>query len=256
MRVATFNANSIRTRLNGIIQWLNDQQPDVLCIQETKVQDHQFPVNEIREAGYHSFFRGQKSYNGVAVLSRTPPDYTVAGLDSEPKDETRLLHVRFGKVNIVNTYVPQGRSIDHEMYHYKLAWFKRLKKYFDENFSPDDMVLWLGDLNVARDYIDIHNAAEQEDHVCFHKSARKAFNDVLDWGFVDIFREKHPEPGEYTFYDYRTIDAVKRKMGWRIDMMLCTPPLASRCTDCFIDLKPRLAARPSDHTYLVADFDL
>lgn len=256
MRIATFNANSIRTRLPGILNWLSDNKPDVLCIQETKVQDSQFPSKEIEEAGYKSFFRGQKSYNGVAILSKNAPDSTGAGLGSEPEDDSRIIYAKFGNLNIINTYVPQGRALEHEMFEYKLNWFDRLNDLFESHFTPNDLVLWLGDLNVARDYIDIHNASEQENHVCFHKSVREKFQSVMDWGFVDIFREKHPEKGHYTFFDYRTHDAVNRKMGWRIDMMLCTKPLSALCKDCFIDLGPRLADRPSDHTYLIADFDL
>ena len=255
MRIATFNANSIRARLPVVIEWMIKHSPDVLCIQETKVEDRDFPSVDFLNIGYTPVFRGQKSYNGVAILSREKPDEVGTGFPSEPKDETRLIHARFGRINVVNTYVPQGRELDHEMFQYKLKWFARLQRFFDKAYSPDDLVVWLGDLNVARDYIDIHNAEEQENHVCFHKSAREAFERTAAWGFVDVFREKHPEKGHYTFFDYRTVNAVKRKMGWRIDMIMCTRPMAKLCSDSFIDLEPRLKEKPSDHTFLVADFD-
>ncbi len=256
MRIATFNANSIRARLPIVLDWLRKHQPDILCIQETKVQDEDFPTLAFQGIGYAAAFRGQKSYNGVAILSRSKPSSVGSGFDEDPKDDTRLIYASFGKLHIVNTYVPQGRELDHEMFEYKLKWLARLKKLFAKNYSPEDLVLWCGDLNVARDYIDIHNAELQENHVCFHKSARTAFEKTVSWGFVDVFRERHPEKDHYTFFDYRTVNAVKRKMGWRIDMIMCTRPLAAMCTDSFIDLEPRLMEKPSDHTFLVADFDL
>lgn len=256
MRIATYNANSIRTRLPSVLEWMKLYQPDVLCIQETKTQDADFPALDFETIGYVPLFKGEKSYNGVAILSKTKPIEAGFGFDSQPKDEPRIVYAKYGPIHVVNTYVPQGRDLDHEMFDYKLKWFARLKRFFEKHFSPSDMVVWLGDLNVARDYIDIHNAEKQENHVCFHKSVRAAFEDTLSWGFTDVFREKHPEPGHYTFFDYRTINAVQRGMGWRIDMILCTSSLASKCTDCFIDLEPRMKDKPSDHTYLVADFDL
>jgi exodeoxyribonuclease-3 len=256
MRIASFNANSIRARLPIITTWLKKNRPDLLCIQETKVQDCDFPADEFEKLGYIPYFKGQKSYNGVAILSLIEGKDIGYGLDSKPKDESRLIYGKFGKVCVVNTYVPQGRELEHEMFQYKLKWFGRLKRFFNKHYAPSDMVVWLGDLNVARDYNDIHNAKKQEKHVCFHASARKAFEKVASWGFTDVFREKHPEDGHYTFFDYRTINAVKRKMGWRIDMIMCTDSLASRCTDSFIDINPRLQEKPSDHTFLVADFEV
>lgn len=257
MKIATFNANSVRARLDIIVDWLRENQPDVLCIQETKVRDEEFPVQAFAGAGYGVVFRGQKSYNGVAIVSRAQPQATSYGLDDGgPPDEPRLLYARFGPVHIVNTYVPQGRDIDHEMYPYKLAWLARLKAYFGRHFTTRQKVLWLGDLNVAPEAMDIHNAEKQANHVCFHVDVRRAFADTVSWGFVDVFRKYHPEPGHYTFYDYRTINAAKRKMGWRIDHMLATPSLARRCTDCRIDIEPRLRPKPSDHTFLVAEFEV
>lgn len=257
MRIATFNANSIRSRLPVILDWLDRQHPDVLCIQETKVTDDQFPSLPLIEKGYHVVFRGEKSYNGVAVLSREKPAAVHFGLDDGgPADETRFVHVTCGRLQVVNTYVPQGRALEHPMYPYKLEWFRRVRAYLERHSSPDALLLWTGDLNVAPAAMDIHNAAEQENHVCYHVDVRRAFADTVAWGLVDVFRKHHPEPGQYTFFDYRTHDAVKRRMGWRIDHMLATRPLALKSTDCFVDLEPRLQPKPSDHTFLVADFDL
>lgn len=257
MRIATFNANSIRSRLDITLDWLNRHQPDVLCVQETKVRDEDFPAPAFLESGYTATYRGEKSYNGVALFSREAPDRVRFGLDDGgPPDATRMVYAKFGAVHVVNTYVPQGREIDHEMYRYKLEWFRRLKDYFTRHFSTRMKLVWVGDLNVAREAMDIHNAPEQENHVCYHVDVRQAFADVLAWGFVDVFRQHRPGPGEYSFFDYRTPHAAQRKMGWRIDHVLATPCLARRSRDAFIDLAPRLAERPSDHTFVVADFDV
>lgn len=255
MRIATFNANSVRSRLTIILDWLGSAKPDILCLQETKVIDAEFPLRAFQSAGWHVLFRGEKSYNGVAIVSRTPPDDFSFGFDdSGPADETRLVRARFGNLHVVNTYVPQGREIENPMYAYKLKWFQRLRSLFDANYSPKDHVAWLGDLNVAPDAIDIHNASEQENHVCFHADVRKAFAHTLAWGFTDVFRKHHPEPGQYSFFDYRTLHAVDRNMGWRVDHILCTKPLAAKSRDSFIDLEPRKKEKPSDHTFMVADF--
>jgi exodeoxyribonuclease-3 len=256
MRIATFNANSIRSRLDTVLTWLKANEPDVLAVQETKVEDKDFPALAFEGTGYKVVFRGQKSYNGVALVTRLPATGLLFGLDDEPRDETRLVAAKVGPVCVVNTYVPQGREIDNPMYPYKLEWFRRLKAFFDRHYTPKQKVVWVGDLNVAPEAIDIHNAAEQESHVCYHVDVRRAFADTASWGFTDVFRKHHPEPGQYTFFDYRTINAVKRNMGWRVDHILATKPLAATSKDAFIDVKPRLADKPSDHTFLVADFEV
>lgn len=255
MRIATFNANSIRSRMPAIIEWLAENNPDILCVQETKVQDSDFPASILKEHGYNAVFKGEKTYNGVAVLSRIKPSVADFGLDDkESPDPTRLAYAGFGNLHVVNTYVPQGREIDNPMYKYKLEWFKRLKKYFSRRFTPDASLVWLGDMNVAPEPIDIHNADRQENHVCYHHEVRRAFADVISWGFIDVFRKHHPEPGQYSFFDYRTFDAVRKQMGWRVDHILCTMSLAARSQNAFIDLEPRLNPKPSDHTFVVADF--
>lgn len=257
MRIATFNANSIRSRLEIVLDWLKTSQPDVLAIQETKVEDKDFPALAFHEAGYQVVFSGQKSYNGVALVSRLPATDPLFGLDDGgPRDDSRLLAAKVGPVWVVNTYVPQGREIDNPMYPYKLEWLGRLKAFFGRRFTPRQKVVWLGDMNVAPEAMDIHNAAEQENHVCYHVDVRRAFADTVSWGFTDVFRKHHPEPGQYTFFDYRTINAVKRGMGWRVDHILATSALAATSKDSFIDLAPRMKEKPSDHTFLVADFEV
>lgn len=255
MKIATFNANSIRARLEAILKWLAENRPDVLCVQETKTTDADFPADPLEQAGWNAVFSGEKSYNGVAILSKRAPDEIRIGLDDggEP-DASRIIAARFGNVHVVNTYVPQGRELDHPMYKYKIEWFKRLRKYFERHYKKTDMLLWAGDLNVAPQPIDVHDPAEVEDHVCFHRDVRQALAHAVEWGFTDLFRKYHPEPGQYSFFDYRVPNAVKRKMGWRLDLMLASEPLAGACVECRIDVEPRMAPKPSDHCFVEARF--
>ncbi len=253
MRIATFNCNSVRSRLDTVLRWLADYAPDVLCLQETKAQDAEFPADAFRLAGWQVAFKGEKSYNGVAIVSKQAPDEVSFGLDSQPADEPRLAHARFGQLHVVNTYVPQGREIDHEMYAYKLAWLARLKKYFEQRFDASTPLLWCGDLNVARHPIDVSSPETKKDHVCFHQAVRDAFEDTLAFGFTDLFRHHNPELVDYSFYDYRAPFDPDRKRGWRIDYVLATPPLAKKSVAAAIDIVPRTRPKPSDHCPLYAD---
>ncbi|MEI7879788.1 MAG: exodeoxyribonuclease III [bacterium] len=255
MKIATFNVNSIRSRMGILLEWLRTNRPDVMALQETKVVDADFPVEPIREAGYHVVFRGEKSYNGVAMLALREPEGVRFGLDDGgPADETRLAYAKIGPLHVINTYVPQGRDIEHEMYRYKIKWLERLRHYIERRFTPLDQVVWVGDCNVAPTPIDIHNSEQQANHVCYHVDVRQAFAKTVDWGFEDVFRKYHPEAGQYTFFDYRQRDAVKRGLGWRIDFVMASRALAAKSAGAGIDLAPRLADKPSDHTVLMAEF--
>jgi exodeoxyribonuclease-3 len=255
--VATYNANSVRSRIPLILEFLKEYSPDVLCLQETKVEDSKFPRLELESSGYKVVFRGQKAYSGVATLSKVEPKDVRYGLDDgEEADEARLICARYGSVTVVNNYVPQGTSPDSENFKYKLRYFERLGEYFKRHFSPKDYLLWCGDLNVAPEDKDVHNPKELLGHVDFHPEVHKRFAKILQWGFVDVFRKYHPEPGQYTFYDYRVPNAVKRGLGWRVDHILATPPLAEKSRDSFIALNYRMKEKPSDHTFLVAIFEL
>lgn len=257
MLAATFNANSVRARLEGILGWLSAQRPDVLALQETKARDTDFPREEFEAAGYHAVFRGEKTYNGVAVLTRQEPLRVEAGFsDGGPPDETRLLRVDLPEFSLVNTYVPQGRSLDDPMFAYKLQWLERLRAYFEASFRPADPVLWLGDVNVARTELDVAAPEKHLNDVCFAPVVREALEKVIAWGFTDIFRDFHPGERLYSFFDYRAPWALKKREGWRIDYIFATAALARKARSCRIDLEPRLGPRPSDHTYLVADLDL
>jgi len=254
MKVASFNVNSIRSRLEIVTGWLAEHQPDVLCVQETKVQDVDFPTDAFDGSGYKYVFKGQKSYNGVAIFSKGEITNVESGFANEPKDEARLIKTEINGIFIVNTYVPQGYSPESEKFAYKLDWFKRLGQYFKKKFKPADPVLWVGDFNVAPEAIDVYDPATLSEHVCFHPEARKALNKVMKWGFVDVFRMHCTDAGQYTFWDYR-MNAFRRNLGWRLDHIMATEALAKKSVACYIDKEPRLAEKPSDHTPIVAEFD-
>ena len=256
MIIATFNANSLRSRLGIVLPWLNENQPDVLAIQETKAQDADFPLEAFDESGYHVIFRGQKAYNGVALLSKQPPTEIVSHLPQDPDDQARFLKAQIGPVTLVNTYVPQGMDVDSDKFQYKLNWFRWLGEYLEENHSPDELLLWLGDLNVARTDIDVHDPKRLWGHVCFCEPVQKALENVMAWGLTDVFRTLNPEPGQYTFWDYRAPNALAQNRGWRLDYLMATAPLAETCTRSWIDTAPRAQPKPSDHTFVLAEFDI
>ncbi|MBC7236340.1 MAG: exodeoxyribonuclease III [Chloroflexi bacterium] len=256
-RVATFNANSIRTRLPQILDWLERTDVDVLAVQETKVQNREFPLDEFRRAGFYAVFYGVKGHSGVAVISRREPQQVRFGLDQEDEEEdkARALRCVIDEVPILNTYVPQGRDIQSPEFQRKLRWFARLRALLEREYAPDEPLLWLGDLNVAPEPIDVYDPKRFKDHVDFHPAVRQAFRDIMAWGLVDLFRRHHPnEPNHYTYYDYRAKNPVEENKGWRVDHILATAPLAERCINAWIDTQARLVERPSDHTFLVAEF--
>ena len=254
MKIATFNANSIRARIPIILDWLSTQKPDVLCIQETKVQDHDFPSDAFKDSGYKFIFKGEKKYNGVAIFSRHKIKNESFGLDTEPKDQPRLAKAVIKDISIVNTYIPQGFAPDSEKFQYKLDWFERLLTYFDKNFSTTEPVIWLGDMNTAIEAKDVYDPDALYGSVCYCKEVQQSFKKITDWGFVDLFRKHCTDAGQYTFWDYRLPNGFKRNLGWRLDYILATKPLAEKCTACYIDKEPRALEKPSDHTFLVAEF--
>jgi exodeoxyribonuclease-3 len=256
MKIATYNVNSIRRRLPIVLDWLRTHQPDVMCLQETKVQDADFPVDAIREAGYQATFRGMKGYNGVATLSKTAPEKVMHGLHEGPDNEdVRILQTVINGIPIINSYVPQGSAVPSEKFNFKLAWFARLRKYFETHMDPAKPVVWVGDLNVAPEPIDVYHADRRGGDPDFHIDARTAYKRVVEWGFTDVFRKLHPERVQYTYWDYFR-NAYARNFGWRIDHILVTSPLAERCTAADVDLGPREVENASDHTVVWAEFDV
>jgi exodeoxyribonuclease-3 len=254
MKIATFNVNSIRRRLPMVLDWLAQHRPDVMCLQETKVQDSEFPAAEIQGAGYYSVFRGMKGYNGVATLSRVQPEKVIYGLRKGPDPEDfRILQTIVNGIPIINTYVPQGQSIASDKYVEKLLWFKHLRHYFETHLDPTQPALWVGDMNVAPEPIDVYHPDRRVNDVDFHIDARNGFKEACEWGFVDVFRMLHPNRVQYTYWDYYR-KAFEHNWGWRIDHILATAPLAQRCEKAEVDLEPREALGASDHTVVWAEF--
>lgn len=256
LKTATLNVNSIRARLAIVIDWLKKESPDVLCIQETKVIDGDFPVNSFRDIHYEAVFRGEKSYNGVAILSTKPLKNVRIGFDDLETEGSRLISATFESIPIINTYIPQGFHPLSKQFRAKIEWFKRLHDYINRYFRPDRPLLWMGDFNVAPEEADVYDPQRLLGQVGFHPEEHKALDEIRKWGFIDIFRKHQPEPGQYTFWDYRLKNAVQKSMGWRIDHIWATQPLARRSVNARIDMEPRLKERPSDHTCVVAEFKI
>lgn len=256
-KLATFNVNGIRARLPLLIDWLKQHRPDVLCLQEIKCQDENFPADPFLEVGYTAAVKGQKSFNGVAILTRKPPDEVLKAFDDgKPDDEARLITAYVEGVWIVNTYVPQGRHPDDPAFQYKLDFFSRLKDWFSARFDPNRPLIWTGDMNVAPDPIDVFDPVRMDGEVGFHPAERETFAQVAAWGFTDLFRMHHPQEKQFTFWDYRLPKSFQRNLGWRLDHIMATKPLAEVSIACSVDTGPRGLPKPSDHTPVCAEFDL
>jgi exodeoxyribonuclease-3 len=256
-KVATFNVNGVRARLGILLDWLREQAPDLLCLQETKAQDQDFPASEFEALGYRAAYWGQKAYNGVAVLGRSGFDEVRKGFgDGQSDEEARLITVRASGVWVVNTYVPQGRDPADPAFQAKLAFFARLESWLAAGFSPEQPLLLLGDLNVAPAALDVFDPKRLEGQVGFHPAERQALAKTAAWGLSDLFRLRHPEEKQFTFWDYRLPKSFARNLGWRIDHILASAPLARACVEAWVDVAPRGREKPSDHTPVLAEFDL
>jgi exodeoxyribonuclease-3 len=255
LKIATFNANSIRTRMNIIQNWLSKENPDLLCIQETKVQDKDFPVSQIEEIGYHVIFRGQKAYNGVAIISRSPLEEVRRNL-YEDDEQARFISAKVQDIPLINVYVPQGFAIGTEKFDYKLQWLKDLLVHIKKEYDPSKPLLLTGDFNVALEPMDVYDPDGFRGQVGFHENEQAILREYFDWGLVDVFRKHQPEGNHYTFWDYRIPNGFKRNMGWRIDYILATQPLAQKSINVWVDKEPRKHEKPSDHTFLVAEFEV
>jgi len=253
IKIATWNVNSIRARLPLILSWLAEQKTDIVCLQETKVEDFQFPEQELREAGYHSVYHGQKSYNGVAILSKLPFEKVQygfhSGYDAENK---RLIRVKIADINILNVYIPQGQTIDSPKFQYKLEFLENLQKEIFSTFSPNDNVLLLGDINIAPDDRDVVSPEEMKDRVSFHPKEHDFLNQLKNWGLADVYRNFHSKDKLYSWWDFRTRGFEKNE-GMRIDHIWMSKPLAVRCDSCVIDTNNRSQPKPSDHAPVICN---
>ncbi|MBE9219012.1 exodeoxyribonuclease III [Dolichospermum flos-aquae] len=260
MKIATWNVNSVRTRLEQVINWLSENPVDVLCLQETKVIDQDFPRLDFEKLGYYLYISGQKSYNGVALISRqsltdvsTGFKAILPGLDAEWDTQKRVITGVFSGIRIVNLYVPNGSSIGSEKYEYKLGWLNLLKEYLQVLLLTNSPISICGDFNIALENIDINDKVKIDNHIMASVPERQALRDILSLGFADAFRKFNHQGENYTWWDYRTA-AFKRNLGWRIDHHYLTPDLYERAQSCIIDVEPRKLNQPSDHTPVIVEF--
>jgi exodeoxyribonuclease III len=261
MKIATWNVNSVRTRLDQVTGWLKENPVDVLCLQETKVIDQDFPQSTFAEIGYQAYISGQKSYNGVALLSQTPLEEVSAGFTpilgeaiADLDEQKRVITGVLQGIRIVNLYVPNGSEVGSEKYQYKLRWLSVLRDYLKTLLDQHSDVLVCGDFNIAPEALDIHNPVGRENHIMASEAERQALQkSVLALGFADAFRKFNQEGGQFTWWDYRTA-AFARNMGWRIDHHYLSPSLYERAIACTIDIIPRKLTKPSDHTPVIVEF--
>ncbi len=255
MKLATWNVNSIRARLPHVLEWLAAQRPDILCLQETKVIDAEFPRESIHAAGYQVVHVGQKAYNGVATLTRrlaTEVTSAPPGLDGEQK---RFVTLSLDGIRVINVYVPNGERVGSEKYEFKLRWLAGLRAHLSAELERHPMLAIVGDFNIAPEDLDVYDPRLWRNQVLFSEPERAALRGIFDIGLVDVFRRFEQPPASYTWWDYRQ-GAFRRNLGLRIDHILCSPALAERCRSCAVDKGPRRLERPSDHAPVVAEFDL
>lgn len=252
MIVATWNVNSIRVRLPQLLQWLHKAQPDVVCLQETKVTDDLFPHHELEAAGYvHRLVHGQKTYNGVAILSKLPLEQPVAGfLEGEPDPQARLVRATVGGVLVVGGYIPNGAPLGSDKYAYKQAWYRRLRTELDRHADATAPVLVCGDFNVAPEDLDVYDPFAADGDILCTRPEREAYAHLLAFGLIDAYRQKHPFGAEYSWWDYRQA-AFRYNHGFRIDHILVTRALVPRIAKVGVDREPRTWEQPSDHAPVV-----
>jgi len=254
-RIATWNVNSLRVRLPHVLQWLKKENPDVLALQETKITNDNFPINEFTDMGYYVAYSGQKTFNGVAVISRWQSDNIITSLPGFDDAQKRILCADINDITVLNLYVPNGSEIGSEKYAYKLSWFSHLHRFVKELSARTDKVIILGDFNIAPEDRDVHDPTAWEGSVLVSEPERLEFRKLLAAGFVDIFRLFEQAGNSFSWWDYRAA-AFRRNRGLRIDHILASKNLAGKCKSCHIDSEPRKLERPSDHAPVSADFKI
>ena len=252
MRIATWNVNSLRVRLPHLLDWLAIHSPDAICLQETKCEDANFPAQELGAAGYSSVHHGQRTYNGVAILSRNPSSGVLRGIPGFTDEQSRVIAADVDGVRLVSVYVPNGQSVGSDKYAYKLRWFAALASWLEAEMATHARLAVLGDFNVAPEDRDVHDPVAWAGQVLFSELEKAALRGVIDLGLADSFRLFEQPEKSFTWWDYR-MNAFKRKMGLRIDHVLLSPELASACKSCAIDVAPRALERPSDHAPVVCE---
>lgn len=253
MKIATWNVNSLKVRLPQVLAWIDDNQPDILALQETKTVDEKFPHDEFTAAGYHRVFAGQKMYNGVALLSKHEIQEVSYDIPHLPDPQRRILVATIAGIRIINLYVPNGESIRSEKYTYKLAWLEKVTHYIQEQLKLYPQLVVLGDFNIAPQTEDVYDAIFWQGRVLFSGPERAAFQCLLETGLKDAFRLFNAAAMNFTWWDYRA-GAFRRNQGMRIDHVLISEALQPRCVSCSIDKKPRQHQQPSDHAPVLAVF--
>ena len=254
MRLGSWNVNSLRVRLPHLLDWLRDAQPDVACLQETKTEDANFPLAELRDAGYHAVYCGQRAYNGVAILARSPITDVQHGIPEFADDPKRCIAATVGGIRIVCLYAPNGEAPGTEKYAYKLRWYEALARWMSQLLPGTPELAVLGDMNVAPEDRDVHDPKRWAGKIHVSEPERAALRTVFSTGLADAFRLFEQPERLYSWWDYR-LRAFERNWGLRIDLALLAPALAKRCTGCTIDLAPRKRERPSDHAPVLVELN-
>jgi len=255
MKIATWNVNSLKVRLPQVLEWLDATRPDVLVLQEIKQVTEAFPADELGAAGYKSVASGQKTYNGVATLSRSAIGDPVTDFPGFEDPQRRILATTIDGVRVVNLYVPNGSSVGSDKYDYKLRWLEALRGFLAAELEAHRRVAVLGDFNIAPDDRDVYDPVKWGDDVLCSPLERKALRSVMELGFSDVFRQFEQPEGAFSWWDYRAA-GFRRNAGLRIDLILASEALAPACEASYIDREPRTWERPSDHTPVVAEFSI
>lgn len=255
MKLASWNVNSLRVRLPHVLEWLADARPDILGLQETKLTDENFPVDEIAALGYRCAFNGQPTYNGVAILSREPIEDVVIDLEGFPDPQSRVLGATIGALRIFNLYVPNGQSVDSDKYEYKLGWLAALRAQLEDEIARHRHLAVMGDFNIAPEDRDVHDPVAWEGKVLCSPKERAALADIMALDLADTYRLFDQPDGRFSWWDYRAA-AFRRNRGLRIDLILASAALSRCCVRSAIDTAPRRLQRPSDHAPVYSEFDI
>lgn len=254
MRITTWNVNGIRARLAHVVDFLRDHRPAVLCLQETKVEDREFPREPLEDEGYNVEYFGQKGYNGLAILSEAPLENVVRGLPDDAADaERRVLGATTAGVRVLDLYVPNGQEVGSDKYRFKLDWLRRLRAFLDRDYAADEPLVVVGDFNVTIDDRDVHDPAWWREKILCSTPERQALRNVLGFGLTDTLRLHHRDGGIFTWWHY-TAGAAFKDDGLRIDYVFTTPSLTKRCTDVVVHKEIRTRKSPSDHVPVSAIF--
>lgn len=256
LRVVSWNINSIKARKERVVRFIERVKPDILCLQELKCIDSEFPIKDFEALDYQTARIGQKTYNGVAILSTAPLTDIHTGFNDDADDiQARFISASTHGISVMSAYVPNGQEVGSDKYMYKLSWLKRLRKFLDQHYQPDDRLILAGDFNVAPSDDDVFDPAAMSGTILFSEPEKKALRKVCDFGLKDTFRKHHQQPGHYSWWDYRQL-GFQMDRGLRIDFILASAPLLDVCTNAWIERDERKGKKPSDHAPVIADFDL